>query len=55
MTVSEYIRLNWKNTIRKPKDMKGGFTPPKPFISPSIGGYTLICIIGTCILQTLDF
>lgn len=38
MTVSEYIRLNWKNTIRKPKDMKGGFTPPKPFISPSIGG-----------------
>ena len=34
-----YIKNNWKRTIRNPQDMSGDFKVPKPFISPSIGGY----------------
>lgn len=36
--VREYISQNWPNTFHLPKEMKGDFTVPKPYVSPSIGG-----------------
>jgi len=36
--VSEYIKNNWKNTIRDPKNLSGDIKIDKPFISPSIDG-----------------
>ena len=36
--VREYIQRNWEKTFHDPSGMRNGFTPPKPYISPSIGG-----------------
>ena len=36
--VRDYILRNWKNTFHDPKEMHGGYTVPKPYISPSMGG-----------------
>ncbi|MBP5466401.1 MAG: hypothetical protein J6Y43_02420 [Clostridia bacterium] len=36
--VREYILKNWAKTFHDPKEMRGDFTVPKPYVSPSIGG-----------------
>lgn len=36
--VKAYILKNWTNTFHLPNEMKGNFTVPKPYVSPSIGG-----------------
>ena len=36
--VREYILRNWEKTFHDPSEMRGGFTVPKPYVSPSIGG-----------------
>ena len=36
--VREYILRNWGKTFHAPSEMRGGFTVPKPYVSPSIGG-----------------
>ena len=36
--VREYIQKNWGKTFHDPNGMRNGFTPPKPYISPSIDG-----------------
>ena len=36
--VREYILQHWEKTIHDPSEMRGDYTVPKPYISPSIGG-----------------
>lgn len=36
--VREYIANNWTKTFHNPKEMRGDFIVPKPYVSPSIGG-----------------
>ena len=36
--VREYILRNWEKTFHDPKEIRGDFHLPKPYISPSIGG-----------------
>ena len=36
--VREYILQNWEKTFHDPKEIRGDFHLPKPYISPSIGG-----------------
>ena len=36
--VRKYILDNWTKTFHDPSEMRGDFTVPKPYISPSIGG-----------------
>ncbi len=37
-SVREYISENWKNTYHEPSEMRGDFTVPKRYMSPSMGG-----------------
>ncbi|MBO4252164.1 MAG: hypothetical protein J5911_05860 [Clostridia bacterium] len=36
--VRKYILKNWTKTFHDPSEMRGDYTVPKPYISPSIGG-----------------
>ena len=36
--VREYILSNWEKTFHDPKEMRGEYIVPKPYVSPSIGG-----------------
>lgn len=36
--VRKYILDNWTKTFHNPSEMRGEFTVPKPYVSPSIGG-----------------